>query len=363
MRERLRKPTGRELGTGLAVVSVIALLAFVPSDVRDEDTDGAVEVAAGQDGTTPTTLHDHQKMLRDIAARHHHHGDAAASDDSAESHDHSSTSDAHASHDTSASAHTSHDTSTHTTHDATTHTGHTATQIAAHDHSGTTGATATEHNHTSTPTGNPTNPSHNHHPTTPGSTVPGHQHPTTPTPTGPITSLSDPRLTAQQKADAQALIDRTKTGMAPLMTSAAVLAAGYTWINDRAGGFRHYVNFGYLSDGHELDPNRIESIVMQEQPGGGLKIVSALYILELGKTMANVPNIAGSLTTWHIHTNLCWRNNVIVGTTGPDHCPIGSTSIITPPMLHVWLPGAPAQPCGPFAGLGEHGGGDCSHEH
>jgi hypothetical protein len=78
--------------------------------------------------------------------------------------------------------------------------------------------------------------------------------------------------------------------------------------------------------------------------------------------MADVPEIAGELTRWHDHRNLCWIGNRLAGVLGPDgQCPPGSTLIITPPMLHVWMV---PHPCGPFAGIeGSHGSGCGSHDH
>jgi hypothetical protein len=206
---------------------------------------------------------------------------------------------------------------------------------------------------------------HGHPPAPPGSpTPPGHPHPPAPgpQPTGPIISLDDPRVTTEQRAAAQLLIDRTRYAMTPFPTVESVQAAGYGWIGDGGGnGYEHWVNWGYLGDGHELDPARIESIVVQRMPDGTKRVASAMYILELGKTMDQVPDIAGELTKWHDHRNLCWRGSSLAGVLGPDgQCPPGSELRVTPPMLHVWMV---AHPCGPFAGIeGAHGSG-CGHDH
>ncbi len=89
------------------------------------------------------------------------------------------------------------------------------------------------------------------------------------------------------------------------------------------------------------------------------KVVSGMYILNTGKTMANVPALAGPLTTWHDHQNLCFSGTQLVGIAVDGKCAKGVLTP-TPPMLHVWLV---AHPCGPFAGIESHGG-DCGvHEH
>ncbi len=68
-----------------------------------------------------------------------------------------------------------------------------------------------------------------------------------------------------------------------------------------------------MNDGNELDPLHIESIVTQLQADGTKKIASAMYILEPGATLATAPEIAGGLTPWHNHDNLCWEGGKVVG--------------------------------------------------
>ena len=73
-----------------------------------------------------------------------------------------------------------------------------------------------------------------------------------------------------------------------------------------------------------------------------------MYILGFGKTMDDVPDIAGDLTKWHDHQNLCWEGVRVVGTTdATGKCERGAFPA-PPPMLHVWMP---EHPCGPFAGI------------
>jgi hypothetical protein len=211
------------------------------------------------------------------------------------------------------------------------------------------------HAHPTAPTGTP-----GAHPS--GPAAPPHDHPPAPAPTGPVVSLDDPRLTPAQRAAAQSLIDTTRAGMARFGSVAAVQAAGYASIGDGrgVGGYEHWVHWGHLADGRELDPNRIESIVTQLRADGSKRVVSAMYILNLGKTMAQVPDIAGSLTTWHDHRNLCWVGTRLAGLAVNGVCRPPSVLRVTPPMLHVWVV---PHPCGPFAGIESHGGGACGHDH
>jgi hypothetical protein len=76
--------------------------------------------------------------------------------------------------------------------------------------------------------------------------------------------------------------------------------------------------------------------------------------------MDDVPDIAGELTTWHDHQNLCWEGVRVVGTTDATGSCQRGVFRPTPPMLHVWIA---EHPCGPFAGIeGSHGDG-CAHGH
>jgi hypothetical protein len=182
-------------------------------------------------------------------------------------------------------------------------------------------------------------------------------------PSGPVISLDDVRLTSTQRDAAQDLIDRTVDGMAAFPDVAALEAAGYVSIGDSVTGFEHYINIGYIADDAELDPNRIESVVLTVDPDGTKTVASAMYILGFDKTMADVPDIAGELTTWHDHQNLCWEGaRVVAVLDAAGNCPRGVFRA-TPPMLHVWLPGHEPE-CGPFAGIeGSHGDSCGAHGH
>jgi hypothetical protein len=180
----------------------------------------------------------------------------------------------------------------------------------------------------------------------------------------PIVSLADARLTGDQRAKAISLLVSTRAAMlAHFPDRASVEAAGYVWIGDgrRPGGFEHFVKQDHLTDGLELDPDHIESIVLQRQADGRETVVTAMYILERGKTMADAPDIAGSLTPWHDHQNLCWDGNGrLAGLYVNGQCRPGGTFRPTAPMMHVWLADPP---CGPFSGVEGHGAEGCVHSH
>jgi hypothetical protein len=181
----------------------------------------------------------------------------------------------------------------------------------------------------------------------------------------PIVALTDPRLTNRQRARATTLLDTTRVALrARFPDRQHVEAAGYTWIGDgrRVGGYEHFVNVSYLADGLELDPEHIESIVLQRQADGSEQVVTAMYILNRGSTLADAPDIAGSLTPWHDHQNLCWDDSGVklAGIVINGQCRPGGTFRPTAPMMHVWLTNPP---CGPFSGVEGHGTTDCTHVH
>jgi hypothetical protein len=213
-----------------------------------------------------------------------------------------------------------------------------------------------------------------------GCTRPGGQPPrttTTTTPTGPDTTMPGgdhmdhggddhgnggahsipPRLnhppTEAQRATAMKLVeDNKKINAARFATMADARKAGYIEIGDGMSGVSHFEHPIYRRDGRELDLQYPEALVYRTATQ---RLTTVMYILEPGKTMNDVPDIAGNLTVWHGHGDLCWKS------TNPDdpnylrldgvavggRCIGGGTLRVEPPMLHLWVTD---NPCGPFAG-------------
>lgn len=126
--------------------------------------------------------------------------------------------------------------------------------------------------------------------------------------TDPIFKGADTsKASAAHLEAARRLILETRGATRHLTDEASVGRAGYRSIGDggAVGSFEHFVNAAYLADGRELDPERIESVVLERTPSGK-RIVPAMYILTPGKNLADAPDTAGQTTKWHDHKDLCW---------------------------------------------------------
>jgi len=182
-------------------------------------------------------------------------------------------------------------------------------------------------------------------------------------------------VSAEQQARAEELIYQTRTILPKFATPEIALEYGFTSIQDASTGVEHYINWSWINDEHELDPNYPESLVFAVGQGGTRTLASAMYMVGDDYTLETVPDVGGSLTQWHIHNNLCFSQDPtvsgstrVVGVTSEDGpCSFG-IKLKANPMLHVWLT---PQACGPFAALEGIGAGQiktgeerlCDHVH
>ena len=159
----------------------------------------------------------------------------------------------------------------------------------------------------------------------------------------------DHEPTEEQLADARQLVADTEAALAAYADVAAAEAAGYVSIGDSRSGVEHFINHDHLRDEGVLDPNEVESLVYRVAPDGGRELISAMYILPPGSTVDDVPDVAGNLTVWHGHDNLCWdtAGMRIAGVVVNGQCRPGGVQGQGMPMLHVWVV---PNDCGPFAG-------------
>jgi hypothetical protein len=196
-------------------------------------------------------------------------------------------------------------------------------------------------------------------------------------PTMPIDLGGMPGVTPQQQAEAENLLAITLLRLPQFANTAVAEARGYHSIGGGITGFEHFVNLDLIDDGRILDPDYPESLVYQRvyrrETGAGLELVAAMYMLERGSTIDDVPDIGGDLIQWHVHDNLCFTPDpgaprISSVTPAGQPCPGVTVRGSQVPMLHVWI--TPHR-CGPFAALegvagGQIVGGEaplCDHAH
>lgn len=175
----------------------------------------------------------------------------------------------------------------------------------------------------------------------------------------PIDLSGVPGVTPAEQARAENLLSATIDLLPRWADPAYDEANGFVSIGDGFTGIEHYLNPEYMADNVMLDPTRPESLVFDttQRPK---KLVAAMYMATPGMTLAQVPNIGGALTQWHVHGNLCFDGGAQVrGLTNPDgtcRAPLVKGPEI--PMIHVWIEAVnSARTCGPFAALEGVAGG------
>jgi hypothetical protein len=188
-------------------------------------------------------------------------------------------------------------------------------------------------------------------------------------PNKPIDFSGAPDTTPRQQAFAENLVATTLSLLPQWSDPEYALAHGFRSIGDGALGTEHFINDEFRNDDSYFDPTRPESLVW-DTTGGDRELVAAMYMLDAGMPLEDVPNYGGSLMQFHIHNNLCYTpSGQVVGLTNSDgECGPGLILPPAAPMVHVWLEN---QPCGPFAALEGIGGGqvqegetpNCDHQH
>jgi hypothetical protein len=123
-----------------------------------------------------------------------------------------------------------------------------------------------------------------------------------------------------------------------------------------------------MSDDKLLDPDHPESLVY-DTSSTPKRLVAAMFMMDDGDTLADVPELGGRLTQWHVHDNLCFAGARVAGLTDAEgNCAAGLKKGDATPMIHVWIE---PHPCGPFAALEGVAGGTiaegeerlCDHAH
>lgn len=129
---------------------------------------------------------------------------------------------------------------------------------------------------------------------------------------------------------ANAIIATTQDVVARYADADAAAAAGYVRINAK-----HLMNIDYMFDEFVLDPEHIESLVVDEAGD----VIGGMYVMNLGDTLDDVPGDGGPLFIWHSHGRLCATNppGLLPKDPATGECPDGTTTVDDLPMVHVWL--------------------------
>ena len=188
-------------------------------------------------------------------------------------------------------------------------------------------------------------------------------------PAMPIDLSGTPGVTPAQQAEAENLVAVTLLRLPQWADAAVAEAAGFRTIGDGFTGHEHFINEAFLDDDVTLDPDRPESLVY-DTTGGGRRLVAAMYMLQRGTPLDEVPDFGGDLVQWHTHENLCYSpEGYVQGVTDAQgNCKPGQVKPVPTPMVHVWVE---PHRCGPFAALEGVAGGRipdgeerlCDHGH
>ncbi|MDQ6712802.1 MAG: hypothetical protein M3Z28_06380, partial [Candidatus Dormibacteraeota bacterium] len=147
----------------------------------------------------------------------------------------------------------------------------------------------------------------------------------------PVTEVATPK---QREAAARLLSD-TRASIARYREPAAAIAAGYKpGAVSSADPLRHFEN--QANADAIFDPNKPQALVYA-QTKHGLQLIGAMY--QMKRAGQWDPDPGGPLTQWHQHEGICFSpfGFEFSFETPFWTCPVGSTSITTPPMLHVWI--------------------------
>ena len=162
-------------------------------------------------------------------------------------------------------------------------------------------------------------------------------------------------VTPEQQATAESIVRSTVADLPQWADYRDAEAAGFHSIGDGGTGIEHFINPEFQDDPTILDPDQPESLVY-DTSDGDRRLVAAMYMLEEGLPLEDVPDFGGALMQWHTHQNLCYTAEGVLGglTNGEGECPEGLFLPEPTPMIHVWIE---PHPCGPFAALEGIGGG------
>jgi hypothetical protein len=146
-------------------------------------------------------------------------------------------------------------------------------------------------------------------------------------------------ITAQELEAAARLVADVRAGAARFEDISAAQQEGFRLLVGGRNGMSHWINQGYHTDGRIVDPARPESLMYLRMSDGSWKLVGVMFLMPTASEPG--PRVAGPLTAWHAHNNLCMNSavgRITALTDANGKCPAGTTYMgKTAEMMHVWL--------------------------
>jgi hypothetical protein len=147
---------------------------------------------------------------------------------------------------------------------------------------------------------------------------------------------------ASDETAAQKLVASVNAGIAKYSNLSAAVAAGYVPATNPNGYVVHYANWSVVQAGDVLDASRPSSLVYANTVSGPV-LLGAMF---LGPAPCRPgPDVAGPLTQWHAHANLCLSatHEVVGRSSATGQCAAGNHNTNTYFMMHVWIAPSLAQ--------------------
>jgi hypothetical protein len=144
------------------------------------------------------------------------------------------------------------------------------------------------------------------------------------------------------RSAAQKLVASVSAGIAKYSNLSAAVADGYVPATNPDGYVVHYANWAVVRAGDVLDTNRPSSLVYANTVAGPV-LLGAMF---LGPAPCQPgPDVAGPLTQWHAHANLCLSatHEVVGQSNASGQCAVGNHNTNTYFMMHVWTAASLAQ--------------------
>jgi hypothetical protein len=148
--------------------------------------------------------------------------------------------------------------------------------------------------------------------------------------------------TATDEAAAQKLVASVSTGIAKYSKLSTAVADGYVPATNPNGYVVHYAKWSTVLAGDVLDANQPSSLVYANTRSGPV-LLGAMF-LGPGPCRPG-PDVAGPLTQWHAHANLCLSatHEVVGQSSAGGQCAVGVHNTNTYFMMHVWVAPSLAQ--------------------